>query len=57
MAANDPMLMPQAQKPHCLIHIGSLKISLSSLLALWGNKKWAPSIKVENVENCQYIMG
>ena len=56
MAANDPMLMPQAQKPHCLIHIGSWKISLLSLLTLLGNKKWAPSIDGLNFENCQNKM-
>ena len=31
--------------------------SLFSQLALWGNKKWAPSIRVEKLEICQNKMG
>ena len=57
MAANDPIRMPQAPKLHFLIHFGGFRISLFSLLALWGNTKWAPSIKGENFENCQDKMG
>ena len=41
-AANGPVWMPQALKTLCLIQFGSWKISLSSLLALWGNKNGLP---------------
>ena len=34
-----------------------LQFSLFSLLALWGNKNWPPSIKVKQIENCQNKMG
>ena len=34
-----------------------LDFSLFSLLALWGNKKWPPSMKVQQIENCQNKMG
>ena len=34
-----------------------LEFSLFSLLALWGNKNWPPSIKVKQIENCQNKMG
>ena len=34
-----------------------LDISLFSLLALWGNKNWPPSMKVKQIENCQNKMG
>ena len=34
-----------------------LDFSLFSLLALWGNKNWPPSIKMKQIENCQNKMG
>ena len=37
--------MPQALKPLCLIGFWNWKNSLFSLLALWGNKNWPPSIR------------
>ena len=49
--------MPQAPKPLCLIHFWNWKISPLSLLALWGNKKWPPSMKVQQIENYQNKMG
>ena len=49
--------MPQAPKPLCLIQFWNWKISLFSLLALWGNKNWPPSIKMKQIENCQNKMG
>ena len=47
---------PSTQSPvsHPILE---LKISLFSLLALWGNKKWPPSIKVKQIENFQNKMG
>ena len=49
--------MPQALKNPCLIHFWSWQISLFSLLALWGNKKWAPSIKMKQIKNCSDKLG
>ena len=49
--------MSQALKTHCLIHFWSWEKSLFSLLALWGNKNWPPSIKMREIENCQNKMG
>ena len=34
-----------------------LDFSLFSLLALWGNKNWPPSIKVRQIENLQNKIG
>ena len=45
--------MPKALKTFCLLHFLGWKISLFSLLALWGNKNWPPSMKVKNTENFQ----
>ena len=45
-ATNGPVWMPQALKTLCLIQFWSWKNSLFPLLALWGNKKWLPSMKV-----------
>ena len=50
--ANGPVWMPQAPKPLCLVHFWSWKNSLFSVLALWGNKNWPPSMKVKKLENC-----
>ena len=36
---------------------GLRRISLFSLLALWGNKNWPPIIKMKQIENCQEKMG
>ena len=49
--------MPQALKTLCLIHFFSWQISLFSVLVLWGNKNWPPSIKMKQIENCQDKMG
>merc|ERR1712079_848077 len=49
--------MPQALKPCCLILFWNWKFSPLSLLALWGNKNWTPSIKARQIENCQNKMG
>ena len=32
-------------------------ISLLEVLALWGNNNWPPSMKVQQIENCQNKMG
>ena len=49
--------MPQAPNPLCLIHFWNWQIAPFSVLALWGNKNWPPSIKVKQIENCQNKMG
>ena len=49
--------MPQAPKPLCLIQFWNWKNSPFSLLALWGNKNWPPSMKMEKVKNCRNKMG
>ena len=49
--------MPQALSPLCLIHFWNWQISPFSLLALWGNKNWPPSMKVQQMENSQNKMG
>ena len=49
--------MPQAMKTPCLIHFWNWENSPFSLLALWGNKKWPPSIKMKQIENFQNKMG
>ena len=49
--------MPQAHKPLCLIHFWNWDISLFSLLALWGNKNWPPSMKLRVMENCLNKIG
>ena len=49
--------MPQALKPPCVIHFWSWVISLFSELALWANKNWPPSMKVQQMENFKNIMG
>ena len=42
----------------CVSHsVLELDFLLFSLLALWGNKKWPPSIKMKQIENCQNKMG
>ena len=47
---------PGTQSP--LSHsVLELEISLFSVLALWGNKNWPPSMKVKEIENCQNKMG
>ena len=48
--ANGPVWMPQALKILSLIQFWSWKNSLFPLLALWGSKKWLPSMKVEKME-------
>ena len=45
-AANGLVWMPQALKLLCPIPFLSWEISPFPLLALWGNKKWLPSMKV-----------
>ena len=49
--------MSQALKTLCLIHFWCWKNSLFPLLALWGNKKWLPSMKMKKMENFQNKMG
>ena len=49
--------MPQALLPLCLIHFLNWQNSPFSLLALWGNKKWSPSMKVQQMENWKNKMG
>ena len=49
--------MPQAPKPLCLIHFWNWQIAPFSVLALWGNKNWPPSMKVQKIENWQNEMG
>ena len=47
--ANDPVWMPQALRPLCLLHFLSWENSLFWLLALWGNKNGLPSMKVQKL--------
>ena len=49
--------MPLALKPLCLIQFWNWKISLFSLIALWGKKNWPPRMKVQQIGNCQNKMG
>ena len=49
--------MPQALKLLCPINFWIQEISLFSLLALWGNKKWPPSIKMRQFENFMEQIG
>ena len=49
--------MPQALKPLCLIQFESWVNSIFPLLALWGNKNWPPSMKMEKLENPQSKSG
>ena len=49
-AANDSVWMPQALKPLCLIQFWSWLNYLFPLLALWGNKNWPPSMKVQKLK-------
>ena len=49
--------MPLALKFLCLIHFWNWQNSPFSLIALWGNKNWPPSMKVKNFENCQIKSG
>ena len=48
---------PQPLKPLCLIHFWNWQNSPFSLLALWGNKNWPPSIMVKQIEISQNKMG
>ena len=48
--------MPQAHNTLFLIHFWSWEKSLSSLLVLWGNKNWPPSIKMKEMENSKNKM-
>ena len=48
--------VPGTETPLCHSLL-ELEISLFSLLALWGNKNWPPSIKVKQIENFQNKMG
>ena len=49
--------MTQALKPLCSFQFWSWVNSHSPLLALWGNKKWLPSIEVKKLENFQNKRG
>ena len=49
-ASNGPVWMPQALKTLFLIHFWGWENSLFPLLALWGNKNWLPSMKVEKLQ-------
>ena len=49
-SAIGPIWMPQAPKTLCLIQFWSWENSLFSLLALWGNRNWPPSMKVKKLE-------
>ena len=55
--ANGPVWMPQALKSTCLIQFWSWVNSTFPLLALWGNKKWLPSMKVKKLKNFQNKIG
>ena len=57
MASNDPVWMPQALKIGILIQLLGWVIPHTPLLALWGNKNWPPTMKVENVEIVWKKMG
>ena len=56
-AAYGAVYFPQALETLCLIQFWNWKNSLFSLLALWGNKNWPPSIKMKQIENCQNKIG
>ena len=49
---------PGTQTPFCrsILELDELN-SLFSQLVLWGNKNWAPSMKVKETENLPYKMG
>ena len=49
--------MPQALKVTTLIQLLSWVIPHCPLLALWGNKNWPPSMKVEKLEKFFNKMG
>ena len=49
--------MSLALKTLCLIQFLNWVNALFPLLALWGNKKWAPSMKVKNMKNFQDKIG
>ena len=49
--------MAQALKPLCLIQFWSWMNSLFSILALWGNKNWPPSMKVKKLKIFWHKMG
>ena len=49
--------MPQALKVATLIQFLSWVIPHFPLLALWGNKNWPPSMKVEKLEKFFHKMG
>ena len=48
---------PGHSHPFCLIHLGNWENSPFSILALWGNKNWPPSINMEQIENYLNKMG
>ena len=50
VAVNGPVWVPQALKPLCLIQFWGLRNSIFSILALWGNKNWPPSMKVTRLK-------
>ena len=54
---NGTVWMPQALKHLNLIHFWSWVNSLFSLLALWGNKNWPPSMKMKNLEKFENVRG
>ena len=47
----------QAPKPLCLVHFWSCKNSLFSVLALWGNKNWPPTMKAKKLDDCKNKSG
>ena len=55
--ADGPVWMSLALNPPCLIQFWSLENSPFPLLALWGNKKWLPSMKVKKLGKFQNKMG
>ena len=57
MDANGPVSMPHTLKSPCLIQFWNWEMAPSSLLALWDNKNWPPSIKMKQIENFQNKMG
>ena len=56
-AANGPVWMPQALESICVIQFWSWVNPPFPLLALWGNKKWLPSMKVKKMEKFQNKIG
>ena len=50
-AENGSIVMPLALETLCLVQFWVWKNSLFPLLALWGNKKWLPSMTVKKMEN------